>query len=143
MSTNAQPEPAGRTRESAFQSLRAILVVIGATVAMAIGFGSLGLTSIFMRPLEAGSAGRVPRRALLTPLRLPAWHLAGSARPAHGTTGSLMTSLGSTRQRSLPPLSMLRVCLHKKLNFSSATSQALRCGWARRTPPSPTASRTS
>jgi MFS family permease len=53
MSTNAQPEPAGRTTEDASQSMRAILVVIGATVAMAIGFGSLGLTSIFMRPLEA------------------------------------------------------------------------------------------
>ncbi len=53
MSTNAQPDPAGRTTEDAFQSMRAILVVIGATVAMAISFGSLGLTSIFMRPLEA------------------------------------------------------------------------------------------
>lgn len=53
MSTNAQPEPAGRTPADALQSMRATLVVIGATVVMAIGFGCLGLTSIFMRPLEA------------------------------------------------------------------------------------------
>ena len=33
--------------------LRGILVVVGATVAMALGFGGLGLTSVFMRPLEA------------------------------------------------------------------------------------------
>jgi MFS family permease len=33
--------------------LRGILVVIGATVAMALGFGALALISVFMRPLEA------------------------------------------------------------------------------------------
>jgi MFS family permease len=32
---------------------RAILVVVAATVVMALGFGSLALTSVFMRPLEA------------------------------------------------------------------------------------------
>ena len=32
---------------------RGILVVGGATVAMALGFGSLALISVFMRPLEA------------------------------------------------------------------------------------------
>lgn len=32
---------------------RGIVVLIGATMAMALGFGSLALTSIFMRPLEA------------------------------------------------------------------------------------------
>lgn len=30
-----------------------ILVIVGATVAMALGFGGLALTSVFMRPLEA------------------------------------------------------------------------------------------
>lgn len=53
MSTHAQPRPADRAPADSIQSMRAILVVIGATVAMAMGFGSLGLTSIFMRPLEA------------------------------------------------------------------------------------------
>jgi MFS family permease len=33
-------------------SSRAILVVVGATVGMALGFGGLTLTSVFMRPLE-------------------------------------------------------------------------------------------
>jgi MFS family permease len=33
--------------------MRALLVVAGATVAMALGFGSLALTSVFIRPLEA------------------------------------------------------------------------------------------
>src|SRR5262245_32829900 len=32
---------------------RGILVVVGATVAMAVGFGGLALISVFMRPLEA------------------------------------------------------------------------------------------
>ena len=32
---------------------RGILVVGGATVAMALGFGGLALISVFMRPLEA------------------------------------------------------------------------------------------
>src|SRR5262245_15655441 len=31
---------------------RAVLAVIGATVGMALGFGSLALTSVFMQPLE-------------------------------------------------------------------------------------------
>jgi MFS family permease len=53
MSTHARPETADRAPADAYQSMRAILVVAGATVAMAIGFGCLGLTSIFMRPLEA------------------------------------------------------------------------------------------
>jgi MFS family permease len=33
--------------------LRAILVVVGATMTMALGFGALALISVFMRPLEA------------------------------------------------------------------------------------------
>ena len=32
---------------------RGVLVVVGATAGMALGFGSLGLISVFMRPLEA------------------------------------------------------------------------------------------
>ncbi len=53
MSTDAQPAPATRASCDAHRQWRAILVVIGATMAMGLGFGSLALTSIFMRPLEA------------------------------------------------------------------------------------------
>jgi MFS family permease len=41
------------TNAGAQQRARAILVVVGATVATALGFGCLALTSVFMRPLEA------------------------------------------------------------------------------------------
>src|SRR5262245_29872365 len=33
--------------------LRGMLILVGATMAMALGFGTLALTSVFMRPLEA------------------------------------------------------------------------------------------
>lgn len=46
----AQPQEADPSRS---ERLRAIRVVIGATVGMALGFGSLSLLSVFMRPLEA------------------------------------------------------------------------------------------
>ncbi len=53
MSTQARPAPTLRTPADTRTLRRAVLVVIGATAAMALGFGSLALTSIFMRPLEA------------------------------------------------------------------------------------------
>src|SRR5262245_16959023 len=34
-------------------NFRGLMVVLAATITMALGFGGLGLTSIFMRPIEA------------------------------------------------------------------------------------------
>ncbi|MFP4539238.1 MAG: hypothetical protein ACLFPA_13170 [Dichotomicrobium sp.] len=34
-------------------ALRGALAILGATVVMALGFGALGLTSVFMAPLES------------------------------------------------------------------------------------------
>jgi MFS family permease len=53
MSIYTQPATAALATMDALQLRRAILVVGGATIAMAFGFGCLALTSIFMRPLEA------------------------------------------------------------------------------------------
>lgn len=53
MSIYAQPTPADRASMDALHLRRGILVAVGATIAMAFGFGCLALTSIFMRPLEA------------------------------------------------------------------------------------------
>jgi MFS family permease len=53
MSTHTQPASAAGASADASHPRRAVLVVVGATVAMALGFGCLALTSIFMRPLEA------------------------------------------------------------------------------------------
>jgi MFS family permease len=53
MSTYARHPPASCDSVDVLSPRRGILVVVGATVAMALGFGSLALTSIFMRPLEA------------------------------------------------------------------------------------------
>ncbi|MFN3745550.1 MAG: MFS transporter [Hyphomicrobiaceae bacterium] len=45
--------PSARASGDLPSARRGVVVVVGATLAMALGFGSLALTSIFMRPLEA------------------------------------------------------------------------------------------
>jgi MFS family permease len=49
---HASNAPVGLARDYALDP-RAVLAVVGATVGMALGFGSLSLTSVFMQPLEA------------------------------------------------------------------------------------------
>jgi MFS family permease len=53
-STGAAPWEGGANRRSAIaRSSRGVLVVLAATVAMAMGFGGLGLITVFMGPMEA------------------------------------------------------------------------------------------
>ena len=51
--SNQSPPSGARQLQHNTMRLRGILAAAGATTAMALGFGSLALTSVFIRPLEA------------------------------------------------------------------------------------------
>ncbi|TIS97165.1 MFS transporter [Mesorhizobium sp.] len=53
MSNRSSPPSGARQLQHNTMRLRGILAAAGATTAMAFGFGSLALTSVFIRPLEA------------------------------------------------------------------------------------------
>ena len=52
-SLQSRREPSPEVPSGIVPCSGSILVIVGATVAMALGFGGLALTSVFMRPLEA------------------------------------------------------------------------------------------